>query len=77
VERLDNDMSDFYTNPSLTSYWLGEKSALPLSPIKPLKVRDAYLDIAVALTLLEERIESNLPPSEGIVLVREHRQQAS
>jgi len=59
------------------SYWLGKKQVSPLLPTNLLKVRDAYIDIAVTLALLEERIEGKLPPIEGIVLVRERRQQAS
>lgn len=58
------------------SYWSGIKPALPPIQVDPLKVRDTFLGIAVALALLEERIESNREPCEGIVIVREHRQQA-
>jgi hypothetical protein len=69
------------------SYWLGEKQTSKAQHMNrpgqngtnPQKVLDSYLDIAMTLALLEERIEGKQSPSEGIVLVRErseHRKQA-
>jgi energy-coupling factor transporter ATP-binding protein EcfA2 len=59
------------------AYWPREKQASPSSRRDSLKMRDACLDVAVALALLEDRIEGNLASSEGIVLVRERRQHVS
>jgi len=64
------------------SYWLAtvqvSASQSPNQPgrqgVNPQHVLDAYLDIAVTLALLEERIEGSLQPNEGIVLVRERRE---
>lgn len=70
------------------SYWSWKE--LFVSPERPLfpsgkrkqtegiepHIIDSYLNIYVAFALLEERIEGHLPPHEGILLVKERRDQS-
>ena len=64
------------------SYWQGKEQASTTQYLDRVsqkgKVRqevlNIYLDLAASLALLEERIEERLPPTEGIVLIRERRE---
>ena len=57
------------------TYWLSKEGNSTTSIHTDLRrILDAYLNLAVALALLEERIEEKMSPTEGIVLIRERRE---
>lgn len=67
--------------PSHLLYWSWkelfslEKQSLPIDEAVYRQTMDAYFDMYVAFALLEERIEGRIPACEGLLIVRERKEE--
>ena len=56
------------------TFWLSKEAINTSQHLDRQRTLETYLNLAVSLALLEERIEEKLLPTEGVVLMRERRE---